>query len=67
MADKTTPKEPPMETVEPSHGPNTTGLTDQARASQWRKEDAGDEPAPDPVARQPRRARKRSRKSGGTE
>jgi hypothetical protein len=63
MSDKA--KEPPMETIAPSVGPNTTGLTDQARASQWRKEDAGDEPAPDPAAPATRRSRKRTRKPGG--
>lgn len=66
MSDKAEKSKPPMETIEPSIGPNTTGLADQARAAQWRKEDAGDEPAPAETPA-PRRPRKRARKSGGAE
>lgn len=63
MSDK--PK-PPMETIEPAVGPNPEGLSDQARGAQWRKHDAGDEPAPDSAAKPRRRpAAKRARKSGG--
>lgn len=62
MADKTEKSGPPMETITPAVGPNVTGLVDSARNAQWREEDAGGEPHPDPdVAK----ARKRTRKSGG--